>query len=272
MNEPKLRCLSLGAGVQSTTMALMADAGEFDSRPDCAIFSDTGWEPREVYEHLDRLQMALSFPVYRISKGSILDSIKRQAGVMPGRFASVPWWTTDDAGKKTAGRRQCTREFKMEPIAKKQRELLGYAKGQRIPVGSVECWIGISTDEAMRMKPGFQRWQVNRWPLIEKHMSRADCLRWLEAHGWTAPKSACIGCPYRSDSGWRRLKDNNPAEWADAVAVDKMIRTGGSKRGMRGEQFMHPSLKPLDEVDLSTDVERGQTLLFNNECEGMCGV
>jgi len=27
--EPKLRILSLGAGVQSSTMALMADAGEF---------------------------------------------------------------------------------------------------------------------------------------------------------------------------------------------------------------------------------------------------
>jgi hypothetical protein len=48
----RLRVLSLGAGVQSTTMALMAAHGEVGPMPDCAIFSDTGWEPNAVYQHL----------------------------------------------------------------------------------------------------------------------------------------------------------------------------------------------------------------------------
>lgn len=38
-----LRILSLGAGVQSTTMALMAAHGEIGPMPDCAIFADTQW-------------------------------------------------------------------------------------------------------------------------------------------------------------------------------------------------------------------------------------
>jgi hypothetical protein len=38
-----LRVLSLGAGVQSTTLALMAAHGEIGPMPDCAIFADTGW-------------------------------------------------------------------------------------------------------------------------------------------------------------------------------------------------------------------------------------
>lgn len=42
----RLRALSLGAGVQSTTMALMAAHGEIGPMPDCAIFADTGWEPK----------------------------------------------------------------------------------------------------------------------------------------------------------------------------------------------------------------------------------
>ena len=37
-----LRVISLGAGVQSTTMALMAAHGEIGPMPDCAIFADTG--------------------------------------------------------------------------------------------------------------------------------------------------------------------------------------------------------------------------------------
>lgn len=48
----RLRILSLGAGVQSTTLALMAAHGEIGPMPDCAIFADTGWEPKAVYEHL----------------------------------------------------------------------------------------------------------------------------------------------------------------------------------------------------------------------------
>ena len=48
----RLCVLSLGAGVQSTTLALMAAHGEVGPMPDCAIFADTGWEPRAVREHL----------------------------------------------------------------------------------------------------------------------------------------------------------------------------------------------------------------------------
>ena len=54
MSEPDMRVLSLGAGVQSTTLLLMAVEGILPGL-DCAIFADTGWEPARVYEHLDRV-------------------------------------------------------------------------------------------------------------------------------------------------------------------------------------------------------------------------
>ena len=65
-----MNIISLGAGVQSSTMALMAAHGELP-RPDCAIFADTQWEPKQVYEHLDWLEKQLPFPVYRVSSGNI---------------------------------------------------------------------------------------------------------------------------------------------------------------------------------------------------------
>ncbi|MBP2230768.1 3'-phosphoadenosine 5'-phosphosulfate sulfotransferase (PAPS reductase)/FAD synthetase, partial [Azospirillum agricola] len=61
-----LRVLSLGAGVQSTTLALMAATAEVGPMPDCAIFADTEWEPHGVYEHLDWLETQLPFPVLSI--------------------------------------------------------------------------------------------------------------------------------------------------------------------------------------------------------------
>ena len=62
----RLRVLSLSAGVRSTTLALMAAHGEVGPMPDCAVFADTGLEPRAVYDHLAWLMSpnVPPFPVY----------------------------------------------------------------------------------------------------------------------------------------------------------------------------------------------------------------
>lgn len=269
-----IRVISLGAGVQSTTMALMAAHGEIGPMPDCAIFADTGWEPRAVYEHLRWLSSpnVLPFPVHVVNNGNIKKALTNGG---PGRYVAVPFFLLRPDDTRGMGRRQCTHEYKLKPLRWKQRELLGVGRRQRIKAGSAEVWIGISTDEAMRMKPSTAAWQTNRWPLIETRMNRNDCKRWLERNGYpTPPKSSCIGCPFHNDRHWRDMRNNQPDEWADAVAVDKHIRSGGSSqaRATKYQQFMHNSMKPLDAVDLSTAEDHGQIDLFNNECEGMCGV
>ena len=70
---PALRLLSLGAGVQSTTVLLLACEGEIP-RFDVALFADTGWEPRAVYANLDRLAAHAErhgIPVRQVSAGNI---------------------------------------------------------------------------------------------------------------------------------------------------------------------------------------------------------
>jgi hypothetical protein len=157
------------------------------------------------------------------------------------------------------GKRQCTRDYKLDPIRRKHRELVGKN-------GHVEVCIGISVDEAHRMKPSGNQWQHHVWPLIDLRMTRWDCMAWLERHGYPIPpKSSCLGCPYHSDAQWAEIK-KVPDEWADVVAVDKAIRVVPR---MRNEQFMHRSCKPIDEVEF---VNEAQADLFGNECEGLCGV
>ncbi len=171
------------------------------------------------------------------------------------------------------GRRQCTKEYKLYPIRDQAKALLKWPEGKRIAKGAIECWIGISTDEAARMKPSTVGYIVNRFPLIDARMSRFDCFAWLERRGYPVPpKSSCIGCPYHSDTHWRDMRDNQPEEWVEAVTMDAKIRAGGTMRGMNDHQYMHRSLKPLSEVDLTTLEDHGQMSMFNNECEGMCGV
>ena len=246
-------------------MALMAAHGEIGPMPDAAIFADTGWEPAAVYEHLKWLMSSnvLPFPVHIVSAGNLRQDVLDRSNTTGGRFAAVPWYMVSPMGKKGMGRRQCTKEYKIRPLQRKTVELLG---GLR-PKGGTEMWIGISTDEAIRMKPSQVQYIKNRFVLIEKDMSRRHCLEWMKANGYPEPpKSSCIGCPFHDNSQWRALK---PEEFADAVMVDAAIR---NQPGFRGEQYMHRSLKPLDQVDLSTAEERGQLNMFINECEGMCGV
>lgn len=72
--EPVLRVISLGAGVQSSTLLLMALRGEFDDAPDCAIFADTQWESKATYRHLEFLEREAArfdFPIFRVTAGDI---------------------------------------------------------------------------------------------------------------------------------------------------------------------------------------------------------
>jgi len=239
-------------------MALMMAKGEIPP-PDCAIFADTQWEPKAVYEWLDWLETQLPFPIYRVSEGNLRDAVLRQANATGGRFASVPWHMLRPDGGGAIGRRQCTREYKVDPLRRKMRELVG--KG-----GHVEVCIGISVDEAHRMKPARNKWQHHTWPLIDLRMTRADCLMWMERNGYPRPpKSSCLGCPYHSDQQWQEIKQV-PEEWADVVEIDAAIRVTPK---MHSRQFMHRSLKPIDQVEF---VNEAQVDMFGNECEGLCGV
>lgn len=264
--------ISLGAGVQSTTMALMAARGEIGPMPDCAIFADTQSEPAGVYRHLDWLERQLPFPTYRVTAGSLRSQIIMAMDGRARMDARPPFFT------KSGGmlRRQCTHDFKIVPIERKIRELLGLRKGQRGPKDPmVEQWIGISIDEATRMKPSRRPYIRHRWPLIEMSKSRHSCIGWCAVNGYPRPpKSACTFCPYRDDVAWRHMRDEDPASFVDACHVDKVIRPGMAGPGRPSGEgwFIHRSRVPLEAADLSTPLDWGQPDLFMNECEGMCGV
>jgi hypothetical protein len=251
VTAPTLVALSLGAGVQSTTLALLAAEGALPA-PDVAIFADTGWEPRAVYDHLDRLETALPYPVVRVRQGNLRADL-----LDPGRrYAAIPAFVRNPDGSDGMGRRQCTSEYKLAPIRRKVRELLGAAPPEyrSVPRGRVaEQWVGFSTDEVHRANRTKDsdgvRYLRTAYPLLDLGMSRKDCDRWLRSRGWsTVAKSACIGCPFHGNRAWRELRDRRPGEWADAVAFDAALRN--SKRGADGEQYLHRSRLPLDRAPI----------------------
>ena len=265
-----IHVVSLGAGVQSSTMALMFAKGELSPMPDAAIFADTGAEPKYVYAWLDWLETQLPFPVYRVMhKEGLLEGIK--SSFKGERFAAAPFFTESKGGGGML-RRQCTREYKVFPITRKLRELVGLKYRQKAPKKTlVTQYIGISLDESIRMKPSREHWIKHEWPLVDNRMRRLDCLGWMQKNGYPEPgRSACTFCPYHSDAEWSDLKKNHPEDFQSAVKIDEMIR--GGVRGTKEKLYLHRSLVPLTEADFATPEDRGQLTMFNDECEGMCGV
>lgn len=269
MGGEMLNIISLGAGVQSSTMALMAAHGEIMPMPDCAIFADTQAEPKAVYLWLDWLEKQLPFPVHRVTVGSLRDQIINSMNGIGKRTGRPPFFT----GKGGMLNRQCTQDFKITPIQRKVGELIGHKPRTRWPREiRAEQWIGISTDEAHRMKPSQISGVRHRWPLIEKDISRADCLAWMVAREYPKPsKSACTFCPYHDAAMWRDMKINDQESWADAVAVDEAIRPGHGLQRNREQWFLHRQRVPLAEVDMRTAKEAGQEDMFGEDCTGLCG-
>lgn len=301
-----IHLLSLGAGVQSSTMALMAAAGEITPMPTAAIFADTQAEPASVYKWLDWLEKQLPFPVYRVTRGSLENDSLKIRTTKDGRTYTktlIPFFTRDVDGEIGITKRACTSEYKIRQLVKHARAVVGRTsltawrgkhrdaltalrhseRSEDVPFpGDAwrECqndalvvqWIGISVDERQRVKESRDPWIKCRWPLIEKYAFRHHCLEWMASHGFPEPpRSACRFCPLHGNGEWARLKRDEPAEFLSSVEFERAIQAGKAvSNNFRSVPYLHKSCRPLDEIDFSDLPDDGG--FWHEECEGMCGV
>ena len=155
--------------------------------------------------------------------------------------------------------------------------MLGVKPRQSLsPETSVEMWLGITTDEAMRVKPSRNWWIEHRYPLVDDlPMTREDCREWFakEYPARNLTRSACIGCPFRSSASWLDIKLNEPELFEETVEIDAMLRSEkhNANRMFRKQAYLHHRRIPLAEA-LERDSQNGEVNGFINECEGHCGL
>lgn len=271
-----LNVLSLGAGVQSSTLLEMSLLGELP-RYDLVLFADTGNEPRAVYNHVRYLQskaLAAGIDFRLVSKGTRI-----QDDAHSGKFYSMPLWIKYE-GRISAMRRQCTIEYKITPT---DSEILGYllergwakrnTRGLRRvrPGVRVNVHLGISTDEEYRVSESETRWKIKRYPLIEMGIDRVTCVRWLKSHSVSVPsKSSCKICPYHEDDYWLSL---DPDEFEECCQFDDYIRTPEFKQHSKivGDAYLHRSGVPLREVVLVERVKSANSSLQAETIYQTCG-
>ena len=257
-----MRVISLGWGVQSFTLAAMAALGEIEP-VDYAVFADTRHESVLTYGFAIRnmgwlKQNGVNFQMVRPLRSQVV--IYRENGIGE---VYIPAFTESDSASGGMLRRQCTQRWKVAPI---RRFIQSQRNGQ-----PVEMLLGISTDEWQRMRDSDVKYITNSYPLIDKKMSRLDCMRWLDEHGLEIPpKSACYFCPFHTTKEWNRIKQTS--DWENAVKIDQMIRYARPGITLQLRLYLHASRQPINEVDFRSAEEKGQMPLWDNECSGVCGV
>lgn len=282
-----LKVLSLGVGVQSSTVLLMSVRGVLP-KLDAAVFADPGWESPKTYAYLEYLKPIAEAAGIKLIVGSAgnirQDAMDAQVGFDPTKttfashWASMPMFVLNPDGTRGMITRQCTGDYKLAVIKREIKKLLGISGACRSREPLVEQWIGISYDEIHRRSKPDVKWITHHYPLITElkrrtlqlypvGYTRENCIEWLTANGFQIPpRSACIGCPFHSDAEWMRMKTEDPADFEDACQFDEAIRNCG---GMRGQMFLHSSCVPLREVEFKPG--KGGMGLAHEECMGMCG-
>lgn len=295
--------LSLGGGVQSTSMALMLDRKILEPMPDVAIFADTGAEPRAVYDNLEWLSREIkNFPVVytrlfnKYGFANLDEDVKaqREHSHTPLGAGSIPVFTLNHDGSTGIARRQCTSNYKIAAIEGAARFCLYYKEskpnkrgiryhGQRLDkYRRLIMLLGISQDEILRMKDNRHNAIENRYPLIDAGYTRLALKNWFEREypDRTLTRSACYFCPYRDPREWVYIADNEPELFEQAIQIDENSRLSMlGDDGKISARYLHRRRIPLRQaVEVDRKQLADEALQYNfgdafmNECEGHCGI
>ncbi|MDG6970400.1 MAG: hypothetical protein JRN54_04745 [Nitrososphaerota archaeon] len=202
--------LSYGAGVNTFYMLLKLP--EWGIKPDYVVFADTGNEQPATYDHLKRVaipemeRQGLKFVTVKHPKWSSLLEYSLSTRKMPPRT------------KFRGQGRYCTTMFKLDPIIR-------FETSVRENKEAFTNLIGIAYDEIHRMSTvGRRKWITNAHPLVERHITREDCLTGIRLAGFEAPpKSSCDFCPFQKKSQWARTLRDNPSAIDDGINIELLF-------------------------------------------------
>lgn len=263
--------------MQSTALALMScenkksNKGIYPQVPiyDAILFCDLGEEPRWVYDQVYFIQCAcedVGIPFYILESNLHSDYIKNFG---KSRVVSIPFWTVDENGKKGKMMRNCTLDYKINVMQKFVRlNLLGYKKGQRTKqedIKSHEMHLGFSKEEEKRCRGNPHKMFVNKFPLYDMNLTRADNYAYIkDVWGLETKASACTFCPFHRNYFFKYLKENHPKEYDQVVVLDEILEEKQPMTKIRSKLYISRSRKRIKDL---TDEECNDKETFNYKGE-----
>lgn len=257
--------MSFGAGMQSTALALMSCENAWAMRTgaslpfplvpvyDVVVFCDLGFEPpwveaqaefaRRSCESVGIWYQKLDTPLYQ----DLMHDFGNK------RVVSIPWWTLRQDGHKSKMPRNCTIDYKVNEISKFVRwQILEYRKGQRLrdeDRKAHEMHMGFGYEEQHRCKESPNPMFINRFPLVNMKLERADNYAYIrDVWGLDTKASACAFCPFHRNYFFQYLCQNEPASYKQLVEVDELLRDKTPIPPMDSELFISRSRKRLTDL------------------------
>ncbi|MFA4826495.1 MAG: hypothetical protein WC593_15195 [Methanoregula sp.] len=187
--------LSFGGGVNSVAMMLLLiDEGvEFE-----AVYV---WMPDwpETHEYLMMLE-SKGYPITVIfpsetCKGEKVSNLYEYAWKLKMFPRRMMRW--------------CTAKFKVKPL---------HAYFQK------PCFVmlGIDADESHRARLATDSGVENRWPLIERGITRQGCIEIIKAHRLPIPhRSGCFICPFQRVAQVKEMRRKHPDMFCKLVALEE---------------------------------------------------
>ena len=222
--------LSFGSGVN--TFGLMVLLVREKMPFDVAVFADTGCELPETYQALDVARgylerHGIELKVVKSKSGMSLFEKCAERKVLP----STLW-------------RWSTRDFKITPIHAYYRSLGTH----------INEYLGIAYDEVERMKESREDYITSLFPLIDRKMTREDCIRLIKSARLPVPiKSGCYVCPFSPIWRWKYIHENHPDIYRKVMKLEEgnkhfpsQTLTGQTLRGLVKSDFTINGKMPLD--------------------------
>lgn len=220
--QDPLQVLSLGGGTQSTAMILMIQEGLLE-KPDLVLFADTGSELPDTLEMIERCK-------------AICQDLEIEFDVVRSPKKALHLQYLEDGSLPLIGFRTCTTEWKIRPIYRRIRQVVGMGRGNVL----ASSWIGITTDEDHRARESEHKWIERKYPLIDLNFSRDDCVKYCQDRGYDVKKSGCFMCPYQPIHQWERLQREWPEYFQEAIILEDKARANGFTGGLlRSRESIH---------------------------------
>lgn len=264
----RLQVLSSGGGTQSNCMIVLAYLGVIP-KPDLILMADTEREASNVfsyqYKHMLPLcdAMGIEYVIIKKSDFTQSDITYKNNGedTLPPFFTEINGKDKNDLCGKQPG--FCSDKWKREPLHKYLNQRYGE---KALTKRGVDMWIGMSFDEARRVKYPSGKWQ-KRYPLFEAEILREQAIKIVEEFGLpTPPRSACWMCPNRHDDEWQQMKIQVPKDYQAAIVFEKELQKDFPWL------WLHKSGKPIGEIDfIASSKSDKQIDIFDRYCDtGMC--
>jgi hypothetical protein len=264
-----LRTFSHGGGVQSTAALVLSAQGRIDYPTH--LFANVGddSEAPETLRYVHEVSMPYAaehgielHELHRIKRDGTRETLLGRLTKPGSRSLPIPIRMSNGA----PGTRSCTIDFKLKVLARWHREH-GATDDDPATVG-----IGFTVDEIERVgNARARRGEVVTYPLLDLELNRGDCLALIARAGLPQPpRSACWFCPMHRPSVWAEMRRDDPARFADAVALEALLNERRDTLG-RDHVYLTRFAKPLDEA-----VAEAQQTLFDADgwgstCdEGVC--